>query len=157
MEYILVAIVVIVVLVILFSQNNSPSASPLASGNRTPKEKRDLAEMAREAPNAEPKDVEGTIIWYEWTTQGGRKYHLAYWYGDNDYEAAVMEGDNPEDRGNAHGCHLFDDRRICLKDSNSSEPPYTRVAEARARAILWALGYSEYLRTGVFPWNEVKR
>lgn len=148
-----IVVIVVVVLVVLISRNNSTQQQS-QSRQYTPREKRDLEEMRRVASNATPEFFNDGIVWYERTTQGGRRYHLAYWYADGDYKAAVMEGDNPEDRGYPAKSHLFDNREICLK--GNSEPRYNSVAEARARAILWALGYSEYLRTGVFPWNEVK-
>jgi hypothetical protein len=139
-------------------QDSSPPARPVTNSNSKPKfnrQQRDLEEMRRYAPKAEPQHYEdGGIVWTEWTRQEGRSYHLAYWHDGSDYQAAVLEGDNPQDRGNAAGCHLFDDRRICLKGSN--EPPYIRIIDARARAIVWALGYSEYLRTGEFPLNHIR-
>lgn len=143
----------------LYQQKSSLPNSSVRNSNSKPKlesnrKQLDLKAMQREAPNAKPQYFEdGNVVWYEWTMQGGRNYHLAYWYDGTDYKAAVMEGDNPEDRGNAAKCHLFNDRNICLKGNN--DRPYTIVTEARARAILWALGYSEYLKTGVFPWERV--
>lgn len=153
MGVVIFVIIVVIALVFLLSRQQTPPPSG-KTRQLTPREQRDLLEMQREAPNAVPQYFEDGIAWYERTTQGGRSYYLAYWHQGNDYQAAVMEGDNPKDRGQPGKCHLFDDRRICLK--GNSEPPYTRIAEARARAILWALGYSEYLKTGVFPWNEVR-
>jgi hypothetical protein len=134
------------------SSTRNSNSKPKLESNRN---QRDLEAMRREAPNAKPQYFDdGNVVWYEWTRQGGRSYHLAYWYEGTDYKAAVMEGDNPADRGDAAKCHLFESRTICLKGEN--DRPYTRVTEARARAILWALGYSEYLKTGQFPWNQVR-
>lgn len=154
MGFVILTIIVVIALVFLLSRQQTSPPPPREPGQLTTREKRDLEEMQREAPNAAPQYFEDGIVWYERTTQGGRSYHLAYWHENGDYKAAVMEGDKPTDRGQPQKCHLYDDRTICLK--GASEPPYTRIAEARARAILWALGYSEYLKTGEFPWNEVK-
>lgn len=151
MGFIIVVVIVVIVVAVFLARRSSSEKTPHLY---PPREQQDLAEMQREAPNAEPQYFEDGIVWYEWTTQGGRRFYLAYWYESGDYKDAVMEGDNPEDRGQPAKCHLFDNREICLK--GSTDPPYKRVAEARSRAILWALGYSEYLKTGEFPWNKIE-
>ncbi|MFP4318350.1 MAG: hypothetical protein ACLFQ7_05195 [Phormidium sp.] len=137
-----------------FSSGVTVPSSSFFSRQLNHREERDVHAMLESAPDADPQDVNGTIVWFEWVNQGGRWYRLAYWFDGGDYQAAVMEGDNPWDRGNAGGCHLFDDRRICLK--GSSDPPYSNVLEARARAIVWAMGYSDYLQTGSFPFNTIR-
>jgi hypothetical protein len=114
------------------------------------REKRDVEEMCEEAPNAIVEYYKNGVVWHERTTQGNRLYDLVYWYDCGDYKAAVTNGCNQEDYNRAN-CHLYPKGEICLKDP--SEPPYKRVTEARAKAIVWAFGYSEYLKTGTFPFN----
>jgi len=48
-----------------------------------------------------------------------------------------------------HACHLFSDGRICFGQSDGGGMP--TLLEAYTRSVLWANGYSVYLRTSSFP------
>ena len=102
--------------------------------------------MKREAPNAEAKEVNGTIIWYEWIDQGGHKYQLAYWKEQDVYKAGLIEGSHY--LGNEDITYLDREGNINLYSLFKGNP-YS-ISDVRCKAIRWAYAYSEYRRTKTF-------
>lgn len=49
----------------------------------------------------------------------------------------------------SHACHMFSDGKLCL--SSQSDGSYPNMADAYAKAVLWAKGFSIFLRTHTFP------
>jgi predicted DNA binding CopG/RHH family protein len=102
-----------------------------------PREEYDVKEMLREAPNADPQDLDGTIVWYEWVTQNGRQYHLSYWFDDNEYKAAVIEG---IEHNELLSRTISSDGMINLKSSSNNLCSGVVETRRRALAILQSLG-----------------
>jgi len=46
-------------------------------------------------------------------------------------------------------CHLFNDGTLCL--SSNTHGGYASMEQAYAKSVLWAKGFSEFRRSGIFP------
>ena len=93
--------------------------------------------------------VEGTRGWlYPVATEQGDRYRLFLWFDGATYQVKVVEP--PVERAaEPHACHLFPDARLCLGGDPGGGMP--TLEGAFARSVLWANGYSAWLRTGRFP------
>lgn len=110
---------------------------------------RDDASVAQSLPSATRRlTVDGVRGWlYPVVTEGGDVYQLFLWFDGSSYQVKVVapdvEGHDP------HTCHLFPQGRLCLgADETGGE---TTLEGAYARSVLWAHGFSQYRRTGRFP------
>lgn len=113
--------------------------------NLTPREEFDLEKMQEKAPHVKPEDVNGTIVWYEWLREKRRHYQLAYWHEENNYQAAVVEGLEPNEQLSSS---ISSDGMIDLRSSYST--PCLEVVEARERAIKALAGYKP-VKKGQIP------
>lgn len=93
--------------------------------------------------------VDGARGWlYPVTTEQGDRYRLFLYFDGSAYQVKVVEPP-VEGRDDNHACHLFPTGLVCLgKDATGGMPT---LASAYARSVLWANGFSAYLRTGTFP------
>lgn len=107
----------------------------LKKRNFTSRERHDIRNMFEKAINTQVKDVNGTIVWYEWIERVGKRYQLAYWYNEEDerYKAAVIEGINQADIASQY-MTLSDEGLINLEHEDD---PYQFVADIRSHAIDW--------------------
>ena len=77
----------------------------------------------------------------------GDAYRLFVWFDGGAYQVTLLEpapGAHP-----GHACHLFADGRLCLGQEEGGGAP--SLEAAYARSVVWANGYSVYLREGAFP------
>ena len=74
----------------------------------------------------------------------------SWWTGS--YQLYVIAYPPDPFRGSVSQNHLFATGQICI--SSGQEP--TTVDRAKAIALAWCEGYSQYIRSGVFP-NGAKR
>lgn len=92
------------------------------------------------------KNVTGWL--YEITCALGQRYTM-FVYNDGDlYQVMVLF---PEVAGkyNQHNAHLFNDGRICF----GSEGGLPTLQQAYAKSVLWATGFSTFLKTGQFQFS----
>lgn len=93
--------------------------------------------------------VDGVRGWlYPVRTELGDAFELFAWFDGASYQVRVV-APPLEERRDAHACHLFGDGRICLGRSFGGGAGSLR--EAYGRSVLWANGYSAYLRGSGFP------
>lgn len=93
--------------------------------------------------------VQRTTGWlYPVTTEQGDRYDLFLWFDGAAYQVKVVLPalDRAAD---PHACHLFPGARLCLGTDPGGGVP--SLEAAFTRSVLWANGYSAYLRTGRFP------
>ncbi len=111
---------------------------------------RDRASVEQTLPAATRNvAVDGVRGWlYPVTTEAGDLFQLFLWFDGSAYQVSVV---SPEMTGHdPHTCHLFPDARICLAlDAGGGMPT---LQGAYAKSVLWANGFSVYLRTGTFPY-----
>ncbi len=93
--------------------------------------------------------ADGVRGWiYGVATELGDRYELFVWFDGGAYQVRVVSPD-VEGRCGLHACHLFPDGRICLGDDVTGGMP--TLEEAYAKSVVWANGFSLYLRTSTFP------
>lgn len=109
---------------------------------------RDRQTVAAKLPqNARETVCNGVTGWfYEITNELGDRYTMFIYNDGSAYQVLVVF---PEVAGRygVHDAHLFSDGRICLQDGVGMPSLET----AFAKSVLWATGFSLYLRTGTFP------
>lgn len=76
-------------------------------------------------------------------------YILVYEHGSDGIWRirAEQHPDNPFDNA-VYSCHLYSNGEICVDHSKFAP---RALDQAKACAYLWMEGYSQYVRTGVFP------
>jgi hypothetical protein len=88
----------------------------------------------------------GTIGWiYSITSELGDPYSLFAYHDGSFYQVLVILPAVAGQYG-AHDGHLFSDGRICFGDSGG----LPTLEQAYAKSVLWATGFSIFLRTGNF-------
>ena len=110
---------------------------------------RDRATVEQSLPAATRRVViDGVRGWvYPVTSEAGDRFQLFAWFDGVTYQVSVV---SPDVAGaDPHSCHLFPDARICLAPEPGGGMP--SLEGAYAKSVLWANGYSEYLRKGAFP------
>lgn len=91
----------------------------------------------------------GVTGWlYQITSELGDHYTLFAYNDGSQYQVLVVF---PEVAGNydVHDAHLFSDGRICLQDGGGMPT----LESAYAKSVLWATGFSIFVRTGQFPFS----
>jgi hypothetical protein len=93
--------------------------------------------------------VAGVRGWaYPVRSAAGDDFQLFVWFDGSGYQVKVVAPDVGAHRG--HAAHLFPDGRLCLGEEPGHGAP--TLAAAYARSVLWANGFSAWLRTGAFPY-----
>ena len=82
------------------------------------------------------------------TTRLGDRYQLFAWFDGSAYQVKVVEPD-VERGADPHACHLFPDARICFGHGDGGGMP--TLEQAYARSVLWANGFSVWIRGEPFP------
>ncbi|WP_242342241.1 hypothetical protein [Anaeromyxobacter terrae] len=92
--------------------------------------------------------VDGVRGWlFPVTTTAGDLFQLFLWFDGAVYQVTVA---SPDVSGHdPHACHLFPHGRICLSADPAGGMPTLQAAYAKS--VLWANGFSEFQRTGAFP------
>ena len=99
--------------------------------------------------NTQELTHDGVTGWlYQITSELGDNYTMFTHHDGSLYQVLVVF---PEVAGKygQHDAHLFNDGRICFGD----EGGLPTLEQAYAKSILWATGFSSYLRTGMFPFS----
>ena len=99
--------------------------------------------------NTEYLEVEGTGGWlYSVTNEFSERYEFFLYHDGSLYQVKVVY---PEVEGkySPHNGHLFGDGRICF----GAEGGLRNMEHAYAKSILWATGFSVFLKTGQFPFS----
>ena len=110
---------------------------------------RDRAAVEQSLPGRDAAVVvDGVRGWvYPVTSEAGDRFQLFLWFDGAAYQVTVVA---PDVTGcDPHACHLFPQARICLAPEPGGGMP--TLEGAFAKSVLWANGYSVYLRTGTFP------
>jgi len=114
---------------------------------------RDRQTVAQKMPaNTQEMSVSGTTGWiYHITTELGDPYTLFAFHDGSAYQVMVVF---PEVAGRygAHDAHLFGNGCICFGDALQGGLP--TLEQAYAKSVLWANGFSVFLRTGQFPFSR---
>ena len=109
---------------------------------------RDRQVVAQKLPgNAQEMVVNGVTGWvYDIQTELGDFYKMFIFHDGSLYQVMVVF---PEVAGRYSPVdgHLFADGRICLNDAHG----YNTLEKAYAKSVLWANGFSVYVRNGNFP------
>lgn len=92
--------------------------------------------------------VDGVRGWlYPVRSDAGDDFRLFLWFDGSAYQVKVASPD--VDAHRSHACHLFADGRLCLGEEAGGGLP--TLDSAYARSVMWANGFSVYLRGGTFP------
>ncbi len=81
-------------------------------------------------------------------SEQGDRYELFVYFDGGAYQVKVVVPE-VESRADPHACHLLPNGLICFGESASGGMP--TLEAAWAKSVLWASGFSVYLRTGKFP------
>ena len=93
--------------------------------------------------------VEGTTGFvYDIVDEFGAHYRMVVYFDGSEYQVKVVE---PEIEGHygVTNAHVFGDGRLCLRPPAGGMPT---LAEAYAKSVLWATGFTVLRRGGEFPW-----
>lgn len=121
-----------------------------------PKDSPWISEFLEGAPNVQyAGTVNGAQVWTEWVTDPvtGVSVQLAY-STKNEGRTAEAWCIDPSMEGHSegvHDCHCYGDGRLCTDLHHVNRT----LAEKRARALLWVIGFCQYLKTGRFSVDEV--
>ncbi|MDQ2100997.1 MAG: hypothetical protein QQW96_25545 [Tychonema bourrellyi B0820] len=106
--------------------------------------------VAQKLPNnTQEMFISGVTGWvYGIISELGDQYTMFAYSDGSLYQVMVLF---PEVAGkfNQHDSHLFQDGRVCFGD----EGGLPTLEQAYAKSVLWATGFSSYLRTGLFPFS----
>jgi hypothetical protein len=92
----------------------------------------------------------GVTGWvYQIMSQLGDSFTM-FAYNDGSRYQVMVAFPEVAGRYGQHDAHLFHDGRICF--SNDSGMP--TLEQAFAKSVLWATGFSVFLRTGKFPFSN---
>ena len=83
-----------------------------------------------------------------YVSEAGDEFRLFLWFDGSGYQVKVVSPD--VDHHRSHACHLFADGRICLGGEAGGGLP--TLVSAYARSVVWANGFSAFLRRGAFPY-----
>jgi hypothetical protein len=101
-------------------------------------------------PNTRLLCVDGVYGWlYVIVDALGQPYTLFAYHDGSGYQVKVVEPE-VEGRYSPHNGHLFADGRLCLTPSGQGLPA---LDLAYAKSVLWAHGFSVFVRTGTFPFS----
>jgi hypothetical protein len=93
--------------------------------------------------------VEGTTGWvYKINDEFNEPYAMMAYFDGSEYQVKVLE---PAIEGHygVTDAHIFSDGRLCLRPPAGGMPT---LAEAYAKSVLWANGFTICRRAGHFPW-----
>ena len=112
--------------------------------------RREQATIAERMPAATREVLaDGIRGWlYPVTSGAGDRYELFAWFDGSAYQVRVVVPD-VWGRLDLHACHLFHDGRICFGRWEGGGA--RSLEEAYARSVVWANGFSAYLKTRRFP------
>jgi hypothetical protein len=99
--------------------------------------------------NTQEMSVSGVTGWtYSIVSELGDQYTM-FAYSDGSLYQVMVLFPAVAGKFNVHDAHLFSDGRICFGDAGG----LPTLEQAFAKSVLWATGFSSYLRTGLFPFS----
>jgi hypothetical protein len=112
---------------------------------------RDKETVAKKFPhNTRTAELNGTVGWYyDIRSETGDSYTLFAYHDGSLYQVAVVSP-NVEGKYSPHNGHLFSNGHICFGSSDGMPT----LEQAYAKSVLWANGFSIFLRTGQFPFSR---
>lgn len=112
---------------------------------------RDAETVARKLPaDAQLLTVDGVSGWlYRIESELGDAYDMFVYYDGSQYQVKVVFPD-VVGRYDPHYGHLYNDGRICF----GSGVGLSDLESAYAKSVLWATGFSVFLRNDTFPFNS---
>lgn len=103
--------------------------------------------VAQKLPNAQEMQINGVTGWvYEITSEVGDTYTMFIFNDGSLYQVMVLFPEVAGQYSPSDG-HLFPNGCICLNEEHG----YPTLEKAYAKSVLWATGFSIYVRTGQFP------
>jgi len=94
--------------------------------------------------------VDGIYGWLYTIVDGlGERYTMFAYHDGSGYSVKVVEP-TVEGRFSPHSGHLFYDGRICFGPPGLT---LSSLDQAFAKSVLWANGFTVFLRTGTFPFS----
>jgi hypothetical protein len=106
---------------------------------------------AKLPPDTRLLEVDGIWGWlYSFRDELGDRYTMFAYHDGSQYQVKVVEPE-VEGRFSPHSGHLFGDGRICLSATLTG---LATLELAYAKSVLWANGFSIFLRTGKFPFSR---
>lgn len=103
--------------------------------------------VAQKLPNAQEMHINGVTGWvYEITSEVGDSYTMFIFNDGSLYQVMVLFPEVAGHYSPSEG-HLFPNGCICLNEEHG----YPTLEKAYAKSVLWATGFSIYVRTGQFP------
>lgn len=97
--------------------------------------------------NAQEMQISGVTGWvYEITSEVGDTYTMFIFNDGSLYQVMVLFPEVAGQYSPSEG-HLFSNGCICLNEEHG----YPTLEKAYAKSVLWATGFSFYVRTGQFP------
>lgn len=104
--------------------------------------------VAQKLPsNAQEMNVNGVTGWvYDIVCEIGDQYTMFIYHDGSLYQVMVLFPEVAGHYSPVNG-HLFSDGKICLNQEHGCRT----LEQAYAKSVLWANGFSIYLRTGNFP------
>ena len=100
--------------------------------------------------NTTEMTVSGITGWrYSITSQLKDRYKMFTYFDGSLYQVMVIDPD-VAGRYGIHDTHLFGDGKICL----NQERGYPTLEQAFAKSVLWANGFSIFLKTNIFPFSN---
>jgi hypothetical protein len=100
--------------------------------------------------NTKPMTVDGVNGWlYSIVDEFGQSYQLFAYHDGSVYQVQVVF---PEVEGqySPHNGHLYSDGTICFGDEHG----LPTLEQAYAKSVVWANGFTVFLRTGKFPFSR---
>ncbi len=106
--------------------------------------------VAQKLPNnTQELSVSGVTGWtYSITSELGDQYTM-FAYSDGSLYQVMVLFPAVAGKFDVHDAHLFSDGRICFGDAGG----LPTLEQAFAKSVLWATGFSSYLRTNLFPFS----
>jgi len=85
---------------------------------------------------------------YEITDEFSQPYTMVAYFDGTEYQVKVVAPEIETQHG-VMAAHVFSDGRLCLRPPAGGMPS---LAEAYAKSVLWANGFTIFRQTGKFPW-----
>jgi hypothetical protein len=103
--------------------------------------------------NTQLFEVNGVKGWYyTFQDEFNQKYEMFAYFDGTAYQVKVVFPAVEGKYKSIHDCHLFRDGRICFGLQYAGG--LTSLENAFAKSVLWANGFTIYVRTGQYPFSK---
>jgi hypothetical protein len=86
---------------------------------------------------------------YSFKDEFGQLYTMFLYHDGSYYQVKLVYPKFDNHSFNIHDCHIYKNRKLCLNKATNGG--YHKLEDAYAKSVLWASGFTTYLRSGVFP------